>query len=381
MIFLVNIKKQIIFEKNYKNYKMKFIGPIIFLGLFSTFFFLMQSFIFKRIAILYNFNYSFKHTIVIISLIISTLIVAIVAHVYWNLIVKMLFVFFTTYIGIVWVLFMMFLVYAFLNLFNVIPQQIWQYIMPIAAIIIIAYSIINASIIKINEFKIYSNKIKKTYTFAQISDTHLGSVKGKKFFNNILEKIDKYNVDALFITGDFIDDVGLIDDNLISDIRDKKYDVFYVTGNHETYGNIKHILNVVKNTQKINLLYNESVIYKELVINGVEDLGHTRKEKFNKLKDSLVVDKSKYNIFLTHQPVDFEYYNDFYADLQLSGHTHNGQIFPFNYFVKLMYKYNRGLYEKDNMKIIVSVGTGIWGPLMRLGTNNEIIIIKLIPEN
>ena len=83
-----------------------------------------------------------------------------------------------------------------------------------------------------------------------------------------------------------------------------------------------------------------------------------------------------FNLVLVHKPCLWDFLPSS-IDLMLSGHTHNGQIFPFNFIVKLKYKYVFGLYKKSNSKLYVSSGSGCWGPTMRLGSRNEIVYIKL----
>ena len=83
-----------------------------------------------------------------------------------------------------------------------------------------------------------------------------------------------------------------------------------------------------------------------------------------------------FHLILNHKPDIWEQIND-QIDLMLTGHTHNGQIFPFNLIVKLKFKYNYGLFKKENSNLYVSSGSGCWGPKIRIGTSNEIIHFKL----
>ncbi|MBX4212191.1 metallophosphoesterase, partial [Candidatus Pacearchaeota archaeon] len=92
------------------------------------------------------------------------------------------------------------------------------------------------------------------------------------------------------------------------------------------------------------------------------------------------IDKNKPSILLYHPPASLDYIEKKGIGLQLSGHTHNGQIFPFNLFVKLIFPYVMGLYKGKEASIYVSPGTGTWGPPMRLGSRSEITLIHLTPE-
>jgi uncharacterized protein len=102
------------------------------------------------------------------------------------------------------------------------------------------------------------------------------------------------------------------------------------------------------------------------------------------LKNSLSkleIDDEKPSILLYHLPTGLKVVNSAGIDLQLSGHTHNGQMMPFNFLVKLMFPYMTGLYEYKGSKLYVSQGTGTWGPPMRLGSNCEITLLKLKKED
>jgi predicted MPP superfamily phosphohydrolase len=127
---------------------------------------------------------------------------------------------------------------------------------------------------------------------------------------------------------------------------------------------------------KITFLDNRNVTYKELNIIGLTD----RNSDLNKIESAKkMVDESLYNVCLVHQPSIWdELCTD--IDIMLSGHTHNGQIFPFNLLVKIKFKYIYGLYKRENNLLYVSSGSGTWGPKMRLGSFNEIISLKLSNE-
>ena len=94
---------------------------------------------------------------------------------------------------------------------------------------------------------------------------------------------------------------------------------------------------------------------------------------------SIAMDKSKYRILLYHRPLGWEDAREHGIELMLSGHTHNGQIFPFNLLVKTRFKKIHGLYQNGGSALYVSPGTGTWGPIMRLGSVNEITCINLRP--
>ena len=115
------------------------------------------------------------------------------------------------------------------------------------------------------------------------------------------------------------------------------------------------------------------MIIKELSTRIINDNQSIEEQKNVALR---YFDKNRFNIYLTHKPSLFNILN--LSGLVLSGHTHNGQIFPFNLIVKIKFPHVYGFFKKENTDLYVSSGSGCWGPRMRLGSNNEIIILEFI---
>ena len=207
-----------------------------------------------------------------------------------------------------------------------------------------------------------------------ISDTHLGS-NSKKHLKKILIKIKNLEFDLLLIGGDFIDSSSFDLDDL-DILKNINKPILFISGNHEYY--IKDYENKLKrlNEYDIQFLDNESFKFKKINFIGISDnlTLETQKNIASKL-----VQEDLFNLILVHKPTLWDHVYE-KTDLMLSGHTHNGQIFPFNFFVRLQFKNIYGLYEKLTSILYVSSGSGCWGPKMRLGSNNEIVDI-LISKN
>ena len=241
-------------------------------------------------------------------------------------------------------------------------------------IILSVYGLINARFFRIKKLSIRSSKIKRKYNFVFISDVHLGSNPDSSL-RKIVNKINKTNYDFLLIGGDLIDSSSFDLKNL-SILKSIKKPIFFVTGNHEHY-----IKNSKEKLAKLNLynitsLKNDSFLFDDLNIIGIDDYQTTD----NQIKTNLALEnKTKFNLTLVHKSsIWYKIFNN--TDLMLAGHTHNGQIFPFNFFVKIKFKYSFGLYRNKNSYLYVSSGSGCWGPRMRLGTSNEIVYVELIPN-
>ena len=122
------------------------------------------------------------------------------------------------------------------------------------------------------------------------------------------------------------------------------------------------------------MLINQRVTIQDINLIGVDDLQNVE-SKINHVKR--LRKENLFNLVLTHKPDIWDKIKD-QNELMLSGHTHNGQIFPFNLIVKLKFKYVYGLYKNLNSNLYVSSGAGCWGPKIRIGTSNEIINFKLL---
>jgi len=240
--------------------------------------------------------------------------------------------------------------------------------------IITVYSLINGSLISLKSIRILSSKVDEQIRLVFISDTHMGS-NSKKHLEKILLKIKDLEFDFLLIGGDFIDSSSFDLDDL-DILKNIKKPIFFVSGNHEYYiKDYEKKLNRLHNYD-ISFLDNESFKFKKINLIGISD--NLTLENQKKIANNLI-QENLFNLILVHKPNLWDHVFQ-KTDLMLSGHTHNGQIFPFNFFVKLQYKNIYGLYEKLKSKLYVSSGSGCWGPKMRLGTKNEIVDI-LIKKN
>lgn len=209
----------------------------------------------------------------------------------------------------------------------------------------------------------------------QISDVHLGVLIGRHRLVRILEQVDALNPDILVSTGDLVDAQAHYLDGLSALFAAYKprHGKFAVTGNHESYVGLDHALDFHERAG-FRLLRNNSVDVAGITLAGVDDPavigGSIGEATFLK-----TIREGRFVILLKHQPrID----PDARFDLQLSGHTHNGQIFPFNFLVKQIYPMIQGRYPLGNGgQLYVSRGTGTWGPPIRILAAPEITLIEL----
>jgi predicted MPP superfamily phosphohydrolase len=219
-------------------------------------------------------------------------------------------------------------------------------------------------------------------TIVQISDLHLGLVQRPSFLRAIAKKVNQVEPDLILFTGDLFDGMG---DNLPEfigpfNILEAKQGIFFVTGNHETYLGIDKAFAILKET-KIKILNDELVDLAGLQIIG---LGYPKmndkKSVAGVIKNLKDFDVKKPSILLYHAPFasDVTEAKNAGVSLYLAGHTHQGQLYPFSFITKLVYKgYDYGLRQESNFSIYTSAGAGTWGPAMRTGNRPEIVVIKL----
>ena len=259
----------------------------------------------------------------------------------------------------------------FLNIFFLIPNSIKIIIFFFIQIPLILFGLWNARKIRTKNLEIVSNHINSSFSFVFISDVHIGSNSPKRL-EKIIPLVNQLNPKFLLIGGDLIDSSSFQIDDLLS-LKKIKCPIYFVTGNHEYY--IQNFQHHLDNFHKCNIriLNNEAVIHDDINLIGIND-NLTIEQKKN-IYINLLSD-NKFNLLAVHQPSLWKLVKN-NVDLMLSGHTHNGQIFPFNLLVKLQFPQIYGLYKERDNSLYVSSGISTWGPKIRIGSQNELINIKL----
>jgi len=222
--------------------------------------------------------------------------------------------------------------------------------------------------------RLLSDKLGKPVRFVQISDVHIGS-RTVRFLEKTMQRVEALKPDFLCITGDFIDQSGITEDKLAS-LKYFSGPIYYCIGNHERYEDLEDIVSRMESLG-VEVLRNRSVTADGLQLIGVDD--HEDPEQVAKVLPTIEVLKNAFSILLYHRPEGIEAAQAQGVDLKLSGHTHNGQIVPFNKAVSSRFKFTKGLYPFKGSYLYVNEGTGTWGPTLRLGTRSEITVFELTP--
>jgi predicted MPP superfamily phosphohydrolase len=219
----------------------------------------------------------------------------------------------------------------------------------------------------------------------QITDVHLGLLVRETRLGRILQTVRQANPDILVSTGDLVD--GQIDNmaslaSMFQEIR-PKYGKFAVTGNHEYYAGIDRSLAFKRDAGFTVLRGSGAEIAGFIALAGVDDPAGRPYGDYAEISEEKLLrgyPRYHFTVLLKHRPVvDKEAIGLF--DLQLSGHVHKGQIFPFVFAVRAFFPYVSGLYDfQQGSLLYVSRGSGTWGPPMRFLSPPEVTVIDVIPE-
>jgi predicted MPP superfamily phosphohydrolase len=219
------------------------------------------------------------------------------------------------------------------------------------------------------------------------SDIHLSPIDGERLLERIVDKMNSVNPDIILLAGDIVDDKAkILEERGIGKAFKKlkpKYGVYSINGNHEF---INEVESSVKYAEKFGIKFlrdSYKLIDSSFYIIGREDSSMSQFTGIQRKTLGAIVNHLPNNypkILLDHTPFKLEQAQQNGIDLQLSGHTHHGQIWPANIITNMIYEISWGYKKKGNTHYYVSSGAGTWGPPVRTGSNSEIVNIKVIFE-
>ncbi|MPQ32834.1 metallophosphoesterase [Clostridium estertheticum] len=253
---------------------------------------------------------------------------------------------------------------------------------------LMAYGTWSARSPKVTKYDLNVNKTSsdlKKLKIIMVSDIHLGLVVDNKRLTVMVNKINELNPDIVLIPGDIIDSSlePFVKQNMSDNFKrlKSKYGVYACLGNHDEMG--RSVEDIVKtfNACGINVLRDKAIlINNSFYVIGRDDISQESQTKIKRKDLSDIIkdlDKSRPLILMDHQPRDFADTQKNGIDLQVSGHTHRGQLFPANLITNLIFEIDYGYLQKNNSNFIVSSGYGTWGPPIRIGSRSEIVEINL----
>ena len=230
------------------------------------------------------------------------------------------------------------------------------------------------------------------FSVAQISDVHVGPTIGQRYVRRIVDKVNTLQADVVAITGDLVD--GRVHELAaqvapLADLR-SRHGSFFVTGNHEYYSGANAWIDELRRLGLTVLLNQHVVIISPagaspadapLVLAGVTDFsagGFDAAHRSDPVAALHGAPEAAVRVLLAHQPRSAAAAALAGFDLQLSGHTHGGQFYPWNLFVRFQQPFTAGLRKWDNLWVYTSRGTGYWGPPKRFGAPSEITHLRLV---
>jgi len=271
---------------------------------------------------------------------------------------------------------------------NILLFRKWSFIITVAiSALLITGGFINAIIPVVTRYDITINKPAgeiKNLRIAAVSDIHLGSIIRKRSLKKLSGMLQELNPDLVLLLGDIVDgEIGpVLRGDLLQYFTCPKCSdgLFAITGNHEFIGGGSRTIPYIE-SKGIRVLKDEVVTLQ----GGIQLIGRIDRDSFRfygkeRLPlDSLMakVDTTKPVILLDHQPFRLNETAEKGVDLQLSGHTHNGQMWPLTYITARIYELSYGYLEKRNTHFIVSSGYGLWGPRVRSGSRSEVLLINI----
>ena len=225
------------------------------------------------------------------------------------------------------------------------------------------------------------------FSIVQISDLHIGATIKRAYIERIVDAVNGLEADMIAVTGDLVD--GSVNDlswhtEPLSRLT-SLHGAFFVTGNHEYYSGASAWINEVRRLG-LAVLMNEHVVLLHggaaVVVAGVTDYTAGFFDPAQRSDPAAAMmgapSHAGVRVLLAHQPRSAFAAASAGFDLQLSGHTHGGQFFPWNFVVKLFHPFTTGLHRHDMLWIYISRGTGYWGPPKRLGAPSEITYLRLV---
>jgi predicted MPP superfamily phosphohydrolase len=319
---------------------------------------------------------------------ISLVLTSFLAFRYTNLMIRFLYTAAASWLGIFYLFILAsilcWIFYGVAKLFYLsLDRKILIEILIGIALVASAYGFINAGVIRITRISLQLPHLPghwKGKTAVWVSDTHLGPVRNVGFAQHIATQVKNLYPDIVFIGGDLYDGEAVDLDRVIEPFSriSAPFGTYFITGNHEEFYDNTKFLQAVRRAG-IRVLYNKKVELDGLQIIGVDYRDTRREEEFRTILQKVGIDRHKPSILLKHAPRHLRVAKEHGISLQLSGHTHRGQVFLFRYITSRVYQgYDYGLKWFGDLLVYTSSGAGTWGPPMRFDTKPEVVVITFI---
>jgi predicted MPP superfamily phosphohydrolase len=250
------------------------------------------------------------------------------------------------------------------------------------ALIVSVYGIFNVVSIRIIKVTVQLPNLPKVWsgrTIGFFSDLHLGHMFGAGSLKRVVSEIMNLKPVIVLIGGDLYDGTKVDEDRLAAPLTNLSppLGAYFIEGNHEEFSDPKKYLDAISRTG-VRVLNNEKIVVEGLQIVGIHYRDSVNDDHFRKTIRQAALDRSQASILLTHAPDRVNMSEEEGFSIQLSGHTHGGQMFPYTRIASRMYgAVVYGLQQVGKLTTYTSYGAGTWGPPLRVGTRAEVVLIRL----
>lgn len=250
------------------------------------------------------------------------------------------------------------------------------------AVLIAGWGLANAMTLRVTQVTVALPGLPASWVgrrIAVVSDVHLGNVRGAGFVRRIVRRLNALAPDAVLLAGDMFDGAVVDTGAVVRPWKElsARHGVYFATGNHDEFSDRRPWLAALA-AAGVRVLHNEKVVVDGLQIVGVHDGEAGEAATYREILQQAGIDRDRASILLTHQPSRLEIPEQAGISLQVSGHTHGGQFWPWTRVVARVHgRFGYGLNPFGQMLVLTSSGAGTWGPPLRVGTKSEIVLLTL----
>lgn len=307
-------------------------------------------------------------------------IVSVFTRRFQGALVRALYAVAATWVGVVWLMFSVTVAYEVARTLLGGDAPLLYSALLLGAACASVYALINGSRLHVKEYTLAVPHLTAPLRIAHLSDIHVGTMHREAFLRRVVTLTNSTTPDVVLITGDLFDGSAPINESILRPLNELSAPTYFSTGNHEGYKGMDHVRSTLAHLS-MTFLENAVAEFRGVRIVGVNDRQILpRTTTLDAVLTSLgVQDDGTPTILLYHTPVEWQSARAHGVALMLSGHIHNGQIFPFALLVRLFFRQVCGLYEKEGLFLHVSPGTGTGGPPMRLGSRCQVTVLNVVP--
>ncbi len=283
--------------------------------------------------------------------------------------------------GVWWIALGWLIPYEAVRAMITVPEPAGGVVLVVLVLATVIYAMVQGLRIRVLHLPLRLSRLDGNIRLVHLTDIHCGTIHRERFLRKIVERVNALDPELILITGDLFDGSGPVDGEMLRPLDALRAPAYFTTGNHENYEGLEKVMRVLGGVN-LRVLRNEVAIAQGIQIVGVDNPSDDRSGPAEVLR-GLSLDSSLPTVLMFHIPRGMEQAAAAGVHLQLSGHSHWGQMFPFDLLVRLFYPHGFGYSrhgEDGGLQLYCAPGTGTWGPPMRLGSRNQITVLELSPD-